>query len=74
LVLDQSMSIEEAYETGAAASVEVRRVLRDMGDLPARISAVLETDLDREQRQQMKEGIQHLRRALSTVARESGAR
>ncbi len=74
LVSDPSMSIEEAYATGAAASVEVRRVLRDMEDLPARISAVLETDLDREQRQQMKEGIQHLRRVLGTITRASGAR
>jgi ParB family chromosome partitioning protein len=50
LVTKPSATIEEAYETGAASSVELSRVLRDMSVLPRRIRDLLDTKLQPEQR------------------------
>lgn len=68
LVREREMTIEEAYESGAAASVELRRVLRDIEDLPTRIHAVLESELQPDQRNQMVNAITNLHHALAEIA------
>jgi ParB/RepB/Spo0J family partition protein len=60
LVREPKATIEEAFEVGAAASVELTRVLRDMAGLPSRVEDLLESELDEEQRSEVVRAAKHL--------------
>tara|TARA_R110002110_G_scaffold379354_1_gene589870 strand:- start:1244 stop:2224 length:981 start_codon:yes stop_codon:yes gene_type:complete len=53
LVSHPEATIEEAYEIGAAASVELSKVLRDMNGLPGRVDDLLSTLTDKDERGQV---------------------
>jgi ParB family transcriptional regulator, chromosome partitioning protein len=60
LVFEPKATIEEAYEVGAASSVELRRVVRDMCGLPSRIDDLLSGTIDEDQRQEVGEALDRL--------------
>jgi hypothetical protein len=54
LFSEPSITIDEAYEFGAASSVELNRVLRDAAALPSRVSDLLDGNLDDDQKLQVR--------------------
>lgn len=62
LVTDPDMTIEEAFEAGAAANLEMRKVMRDIHGLPRRVAYLLTAGLAAEQREELLDGL----RALGT--------
>ena len=72
LITQPELSIEEAYETGAAASVEIGKVVRDMAGLPSRIEDLLETGLDGDQHQDVLGAVAGLVDRLSEIKRVYG--
>ena len=71
LVTRPDATIEEAFETGAAASVEITRVLRDMKSLPSRIKDLLDSDLQEEQRDSVRAAIKALQSRLVDVLKKA---
>lgn len=73
LVSKPAVTIEEVYEVGAASSVEIDRVLRDMANLPSRIKVVVSGELEENQRKQVEDAIRrlhsHLAELIKKVAR-----
>jgi ParB family transcriptional regulator, chromosome partitioning protein len=67
LLEEPEMTVEEAYEIGAAASVELRRVLRDMGELPDRIDVLLQGDLDSSESRQLVTALRRLQHSLKQL-------
>ena len=53
LVTKPQATIEEAYEIGAASSVELSKVVRDLNGLPGRVDDLLATIKDRDEREQV---------------------
>ena len=70
LVTKPDVTIEEAYETGAASSVELGKVLRDMKGLPGRVKDLLGTKLEPEQRKEVQESLKTLRSRLADLIRD----
>lgn len=54
LFSEPSITIDEAYEFGAASSVELSKVLRDAIALPSRVSDLLDGNLDEDQQRQVR--------------------
>jgi ParB family transcriptional regulator, chromosome partitioning protein len=67
LVSDPQMKVEEAYELGAAASVELRRVLRDVEELPGRLSVVLKGKVDASEAKALRAEMRKLQKALADL-------
>ncbi|MBO9622809.1 MAG: ParB/RepB/Spo0J family partition protein [Sphingomonas sp.] len=61
LFTEPDLSIDEAYELGAASNVELGKVLRDIAALPGRISDFLAITTDADQRGQLREALLELR-------------
>lgn len=72
LVDEPAATIEDAYELGAASGVELSRVLRDMRSLPDRVSDLLDSALDVDQRAQVAEGLKALQSKLAPLVRKAG--
>jgi ParB/RepB/Spo0J family partition protein len=69
LVTKPDITIEEAFETGAASSVELGKVLRDMKGLPGRVKDLLGTALEPDQRKEVQESVRTLRARLADLIR-----
>jgi ParB family chromosome partitioning protein len=70
LVTKPDATIEEAYETGAASSVELSRVLRDMKSLPRRIKDLLDSKLQQDQRDRVGDAIKSLESRLADLLKK----
>ncbi len=57
LVTKPQATIEEAYEIGAASSVELSKVLRDLNGLPGRVDDLLTTLKDQDERDQVAQAL-----------------
>jgi len=64
LVSRPQATIEEAYEIGAASSVELTKVLRDMSGLPGRVDDLLATVKEEESRHQVATALREVIRRL----------
>lgn len=68
LLSDPEMTVEEAYEMGAAASVELRRVMRDMDELPARIEVIFGSEIDQAEAKAFRVALRRLNKAIAGIA------
>lgn len=68
LLTDSQMTVEEAYEMGAAASVELRRVMRDMDEMPARIEVILGSEIDDAEAKPFRAALRRLNKAIAGIA------
>lgn len=66
-LLKGGLSIEDAYQYGAAGSVEIKQILRDVDNLPGRLHDVTEFELDAEDRAQLREALKRLQASISEV-------
>jgi ParB/RepB/Spo0J family partition protein len=64
LVTAPQATIEDAYETGAASSVELSKVIRDLSGLPGRVDDLLTTLKDKDERRQVAAALQEAMRRL----------
>jgi ParB family chromosome partitioning protein len=71
LVDDPKATIEDAYDAGAASGVELSRVLRDMKSLPGRISDLLDSALELDQKSQVADAIKVLQSSLVKLVRKA---
>jgi ParB/RepB/Spo0J family partition protein len=73
LVTKPQATIEEAYEIGAASSVELSKVVRDLNGLPGRVDDLLTTLKDGDERAQvaaaLKEAIRRLQKSLERASK-----
>jgi ParB/RepB/Spo0J family partition protein len=69
LIKEPEMTIQEAYEVGAASSVELGKILRDVAALPSRLEDLLESGLDEDQRREVQSAVQELCRKLANIDR-----
>ena len=67
LVAEPNATIEDAFEVGAASSVEMSRVVRDMQSLPGKISDLLDGDYNSEQRGAVRNAIGTLQSELAKI-------
>lgn len=67
LLADPKMTVEEAYEMGAAASVELRRVLRDIEQLPDRLQVIAKSGIDASEQKVFKAALKKLHKAISDL-------
>lgn len=67
LISAPEMTIQEAYEIGAASSVELGKMLRDIAALPSRLEDLVEGGLDEDQRREVLSSVQELQRKLASV-------
>jgi hypothetical protein len=65
--------VDEAYEAGAAASVELRRVMRDLDELPARIEIVLRSSIDPREAKEFRTALRKLQKAIGTALERAEA-
>jgi ParB/RepB/Spo0J family partition protein len=66
-LLSGRVSIAEAYQYGAAASVEIRGIIRDVDDLPDRILSLGSSELEDDQRNKLVTALLRLQKALVKV-------
>lgn len=69
LITEPTMTIEDAYEVGAASSVELGKIVRDMTALPSRLEDLIESGLDDDQARDVLTAVQELARALGKIER-----
>lgn len=69
LITEPAMTILEAYEVGAASSVELGKVLRDIAALPSRLDDLIEGGLDDDQRREVHSAVKALQDRLSEIER-----
>ena len=69
-LLNEELSIEDAYQYGAAGSVEIKQILRDMDNLPGRLRDVAEFELDEEDRERLREALKRLQQSVTKVMRQ----
>jgi ParB family transcriptional regulator, chromosome partitioning protein len=67
LVGEPTMTVEEAYEMGAAASVELRRVLRDLEQLPDRLAVIAKSGLDASETKVFHAALRKVQRAVTNL-------
>jgi ParB/RepB/Spo0J family partition protein len=71
LVTKPEATIEEAYEIGAASSVELSKVLRDLNGLPGRVDDLLTTVHEQDERDQvasaLRDTIKRLQKTLERI-------
>jgi ParB-like chromosome segregation protein Spo0J len=70
LVANPDATIEEAYEIGAASSVELSKVMRDVSALPGRLGDLLSSRLDSEQRREVTRALRELQRQLNQLLKQ----
>jgi ParB/RepB/Spo0J family partition protein len=70
LVTKPEATIEEAYDSGAASSVDLSRVLKDIKALPRRIKDLLDSKLQTEQREEVGGAIRTLQSRLIELLRK----
>jgi ParB-like partition proteins len=63
-------SIEEAFQYGAAASIGISQVLRDVDNLPGRLKDVADSDIDDEERARLRKALTNLRGHLSALIQQ----
>ena len=63
-LLQGGASIDDAYQYGAAASIEIKQILRDVDDLPGRLSDVASSELDDEDRERLRTALRRLRASV----------
>jgi hypothetical protein len=73
LVENPATRIEDAYEAGAAASVELGKVLRDINNLPQRLGQLFATDLDDDHKAKLLDALSRLRAQLEDFLEEFGS-
>jgi ParB/RepB/Spo0J family partition protein len=71
LVENPTATIEEAYETGAASSVELSKVMRDVAALPGRLSDLLSSRLDTDQKREVLRATRELQRRLNRIVKQA---
>jgi ParB family chromosome partitioning protein len=71
LVGDPQATIEDAYDAGAASSVELTKVLRDVAALPERVGDLLDSALEPDQRAQVLEALLSLQKRLTALIRKA---
>lgn len=69
LVQEPGATISNAYQVGAAASVEISNVLRDLDQLPERLVDLASSPLDDEERARLREALRTLQKALTQIIR-----
>lgn len=73
LVTKPQATIEEAYEIGAASSVELSKVVRDLNGLPGRVDDLLATIKDADERGQvahaLRDSIRRLQKSLERASK-----
>jgi ParB family transcriptional regulator, chromosome partitioning protein len=73
LVNDPDATIREAYEVGAASTVEISKVLRDLNGMPGRVIDLLSTIKEQEEQDQLaralKDTIRRLQKCLELASR-----
>jgi len=67
LLSDPKMTVEEAYDLGAAASVELRRVMRDMEELPGRLEVLLNSQIDETEAKAFRTALRKLNKAIAAL-------
>jgi ParB/RepB/Spo0J family partition protein len=67
LVKKRNLSINDAYQYGAAASVEIRGILRDVDDLPGRIEDVIASELQDDERERLHAALNRLNQQIGTI-------
>lgn len=67
LIDEPKMTVDEAYEAGAAASVELRRVMRDVDELPSRIEIVMRSSIDQSEAKEFRVALKKLQKAIAAV-------
>jgi ParB/RepB/Spo0J family partition protein len=67
LLAEPKMTVEEAYEMGAAASVELRRVLRDIEQLPERLQVVARSKIDPSEEKVFKTALRKLQKVIADL-------
>lgn len=73
LIDDPKMTVDEAYEAGAAASVELRRVMRDVDELPSRIEIVLRSSIDPSEAKEFRAALRKLQKAIAAALERAEA-
>jgi hypothetical protein len=63
-------SIDDAYQYGAAASVEIKQFVKDVDSLPSRLNDVVGFDLDAEDRQKLRTALVRLQQAVSKAIKK----
>lgn len=71
LVSKPEATIEEAYEVGAASSLEISKVLRDLKSLPGRIKDLLAGDLETDQRESVHNAVRILQSRLAEIIKKA---
>lgn len=71
LVKEPSATIEDAYDAGAASSIELSRVLKDLAAMPGRIRDLLAGNLEPDERQQVKAALVALRGRLDEILKKA---
>lgn len=73
LVTEPDATIQEAYEFGAASSVEISKVLRDLNGLPGRVDDLISTIKEADEMEQvvraLRDTIKRLHKSLGRIAR-----
>ncbi|HKR62288.1 MAG TPA: ParB/RepB/Spo0J family partition protein [Thermoanaerobaculia bacterium] len=71
-LIESGASIEDAYQYGAAASTEIKQILRDVDNLPGRLNDVLLADVDDEDIVRLRTALTRLRSAVGDVLKRLG--
>lgn len=71
LVDDPTATIEDAYDSGAASGVELSRVLRDLKSFPDRISDLLDSTLEADQKSQVADALKVLQSRLAELLKKA---
>jgi len=71
-LLKGGVSIEDAYQYGAAASIEIKQVLRDVDNLPGRLADAVSSEIDGEDRQRLRTALERLRTAINEAIKRLG--
>jgi|GEM_PF-400840 len=66
------ISIDDAYQYGAAASIGIRQVLRDVENLPGRLNDVAASEIDGEERDRLRAALQNLQAEIRKVMKRLG--
>lgn len=64
------LTVAEAYQFGAAASVEIKNIIRDLEHLPQRIADVASSDLEPDDRERLSRALNRTRSALTTILKK----
>jgi ParB/RepB/Spo0J family partition protein len=71
LLLSGQISIEDAFQYGAAASIGIKQVLRDVDNLPGRLKDVFASGIDDEDRDRLRTAMVALRNELAELIKRA---